>query len=254
MKAATESGSSGFLGSSGSSGGLTLAATLLAAARPAPIETHPFVATLRDGVMSPEAVREYAVAIARIGIAFPYRIAAVLAICDDPDIRRSLISNLLEEEGVVGYVPGEHVRIEPSRRHGEMARRFARAAGATDAEVDAVTLRQARWFSEALERGDWLGAFAYFAIGQEANVPATFRLILDPLMQHYGFRRDDLIFLTEHFEADERHGVESAHLIGRVAASDEARERALEGARRGGMAWWALHRTFAARTAHVLSS
>jgi pyrroloquinoline quinone (PQQ) biosynthesis protein C len=222
---------------------------LLASARPAPIETHPFVVALKDGALSPEAIRDYAVAIARIGGAFPYRIASVLAVCDHQDIRRSLISNLLEEEGVVGYVPGEHVRVDPKRRHGEMAKRFARAAGATDAEVDAVTLRHARWFAEALGRGDWLGAFSYFAIGQEANVPATFRLILDPLMEHYGFRRDDLEFLTEHFEADERHGIESAHLIARVADTAEARERALEGARRGGMAWWALHRTHAVRLA-----
>ncbi|HYI09045.1 MAG TPA: iron-containing redox enzyme family protein [Thermoanaerobaculia bacterium] len=226
--------------------GTDLVETLLAAARPAPIETHPFVVSLREGALSPEAVRGYAIAIARIGGAFPYRIASVLAICDHPDIRRSLISNLLEEEGVTGYTPGEHVRVDPKRRHGEMGRKFARAAGATDAEVDALSLRHARWFGEAIGRGDWLGAFAYFAIGQEANVPSTFRLILDPLMEHYGFSREDLEFLTEHFEADERHGLESAHLIARVAETSEARQRALEGARRGGMAWWALHRTHTA--------
>lgn len=223
--------------------------SLLAVARPAPIETHPFIVALRNGSLSTEAVRDYAVAIARIGGAFPYRLASVLAVCDHQEIRRSLISNLLEEEGVVGYTPGEHVRVDSKRRHGEMGCRFARAAGATDAEIGAVPLRHARWFGEALGRGDWLGAFAYFAVGQEANVPATFRLILDPLLEHYGFRRDDLEFLTEHFEADERHGLESAHLIARVAETPEARQRALEGARRGGVAWWALHRTHAVRLA-----
>lgn len=223
--------------------GTDFVGALLEAARPAPIETHPFVAAMREGALSRDTIRDYAVTIAAIGGAFPYRIASVLAICDHREIRRSLISNLLEEEGVVDYTPGQHVAVDPARRHGEMGRRFARAAGATDAEVDAVSPRPARWFGEAVRNGNWLGAFAYFAVGQEANVPGTFRLILDPLMEHYGFAREDLQFLTEHFEADERHGLESAHLIAQAATTDEARQRALEGARRGGMAWWALHRT-----------
>lgn len=223
--------------------GTDLVDALLAAARPAPIENHPFVTAIREGALSRETVRNYAVAIAAVGGAFPYRLASVLALCDHRDIRRSLISNLLEEEGVVGYTPGQHVDVNPARRHGEMGRRFARAAGATDADVDAVSPRPARWFGEAIQRGNWLGAFAYFAVGQEANVPPTFRLIIDPLIEHYGFAREDLEFLTEHFEADERHGLEAAHLIAGAADTDEARQRALEGARRGGVAWWALHRT-----------
>ncbi len=219
------------------------AEALLAAARTAPVERNPIVRGIASGTLSGEALRRYVISIASMAAGFPRRIAAVLAICDDLDVRRALLGNLLEEEGVVGFVPEEGVRIEPARRHGAMAVKFARAAGV---EGDIEIHPAGSWFSERLAAGDWLGPFAYFAVGFEANVPATFRAIADPLMQHYGFTRDDLEFLIEHFVADERHGIEAAHLIARVARTEEARERALAGARRGGQAWWAFHRAAAA--------
>ncbi|HEX8253121.1 MAG TPA: iron-containing redox enzyme family protein [Thermoanaerobaculia bacterium] len=215
--------------------------SLLAVSRVAPMAEHPFVRSVIDGSLSREALKRYAIDIASIAHVFPKRLAAVLSLCDDAAVRRSLLANLLEEEGVVAFVPAEGVRIVEARRHGVMADRFARAAGASDDELRPEPT-PARWFAEAIHRGDWLGAFSFFAIGQEANVPATFRALIDPLMKNYGIALEDLEFLIEHFEADERHGIESAHLIARIATTDDARSRALEGARRGGMSWWAFHR------------
>jgi len=203
------------------------------------METHPFVRGVIAGSVSPQVVRNYAAGVSSLAAAFPNRIAAVLSICPHADVRRVLLGNLLEEEGVVGIDAEHGVTIDEARRHVTMAQRFARAAGAGEA-----TLRQpktARWFDDAIAAGAWLGAFAYFAIGFEANVPATFRLLTKGLIEHYGYALDDLVFLTEHFTADERHGIESASLIARVAASAREREHALEGARHGGMAWWLFH-------------
>jgi pyrroloquinoline quinone (PQQ) biosynthesis protein C len=157
-------------------------------------------------------------------------------------VKRSLLGNLLEEEGVVAYVPGQGVRIDRERAHTSLGRRFARAAGASDDEIDALTVPPVRWFEERIRLGDWLGAFTYFSIGYEANVPETFRLLMTPLTQIYGFRDEDLEFLTEHFVADERHGIEAAYLIERITTTAESRARALEGARRGGRAWWEILR------------
>lgn len=220
--------------------------SLLTVARVAPAEANPIVSGVVHGRLPIETIRRYAIAITAMAEVFPRRLAAVLSICDDPDVRRSLLGNLLEEEGVVGFVPAEGVRIDPERRHGEMARRFARAAGASDADIDAYPPQQARWFAEAVRGGDWIGAFSFFAIGFEANVPATFRSLVEPLTVHYGFTPHDLEFLYEHFTADERHGNEAAHLIARAARNDARRARAFEGARRGGAAWWAFHRALAA--------
>ena len=217
---------------------------LLAAARPSNGASDPFVDGLRSGRMSRDAIRRYALALVGIATAFPRRLADILTICDVDEIRISLLANMLEEEGVVSYAPGA-IRAVPERKHGAFARRFAFAAGASDAEADdaVANMRAGRWFADAIDRGDWLGAFAYVAVGHEANVPPTFRQIVPPLVEHYGFAIEDLVFLTEHYEADERHGNESAHAIARIAKTDDARVRALEGARRGGMAWRAWPRT-----------
>ncbi|HEX8618331.1 MAG TPA: iron-containing redox enzyme family protein [Thermoanaerobaculia bacterium] len=227
------------------------AESLLAVARVAPMHTNAFVAGVIEGRASREAVQRYALALAGIAETFPHRICAVLSLCDDFDVRRSLLGNLLEEEGVVGYVPEQGVRIQHDRRHGVIARKFARAAGVTDAEIAALRATPARWFVDALRDGDWIGALSFFAIGFEANVPETFRLLVDPLKSHYGFTTDDLHFLYEHFTADERHGTEAAHLIARAANTEEKRACALEGARRGGAAWWAFHRRLGVEHAHA---
>jgi pyrroloquinoline quinone (PQQ) biosynthesis protein C len=222
----------------------SFADVLLQSARPYPIASNPFVAALRRGECSRKQVRAYAQMIAVAAINFPRVLANVLMWCDRPEIRRSLLGNLLEEEGVVAYRPGEGVVIEPARSHATMARRFAAAAGLDAAALARVQLDESRWYREAAERGDWIGAFAYFAIGYEANVPESFRLIGPALAEHYGFSEDDLLFLTEHMTADERHGRESAEMLTRVTGPAE-RQRALEGARRGGMAWWMIHRRLA---------
>lgn len=218
------------------------AATLLAVARRGPMETHPFLQAFVRGDISREEIKAFAIFLTTLATLFPKRIAAVLAICDDPEVKRSLLGNLMEEEGVVAYAPGEGVRIDQDRAHSSLARRFARAAGASEDEIDAHTLPPARWFEERIRVGDWLSSFAYFSIGHEANVPATFRLLMDPLVTIYAFREHDLEFLTEHFIADERHGIEAADLIERVATTSESRARALDGARRGGRAWWEILR------------
>jgi pyrroloquinoline quinone (PQQ) biosynthesis protein C len=223
-----------------------LAQALLQAARPAPIETNPFLASVKAGLASGEAVRRYATALANMAIAFPYRIASVLAICAHPEVRRSLLGNLMEEEGVVSYLPGSGVTIAIPRSHGTMARRLAIAAGATEQDVTGAVNDAPRWFREALLKRDWLGAFAYFSVGHEANVPAAFRILAPALTAHYGMAEEDLEFLIEHMSADERHGVEAAELIAQIIESEDEAERAMEGARRGGIAWWALHRSFAA--------
>ncbi len=225
--------------------GTDFAESLLAAARVAPVQTNPIVAGVTAGTLPREVVRQYALMIAAMAEEFPRRICAVLSICDDLAVRRSLLGNLLEEEGVVEIVREAGVRIDHERRHGVIARRFAHAAGATDGDVDAIQAPPAQWFADAIRGDNWIGAFSYFAIGFEANVPATFRALVDPLIANYGFTGDDLEFLYEHFTADERHGVESAHLIARAAYDQSRRERALEGARRGGVAWWAFHRSIA---------
>jgi pyrroloquinoline-quinone synthase len=229
------------------------ASELLAVARGP--SADPLADAFTTGRLTLDDIRRYALGLTAVAAGFPRRLCAILSICDDPEVRTSLIENLLEEEGVAGYEPGKGLRIISERRHAELARRFARAAGASETEIDAAVsaVRGSRWFADAIRDGDWLGAFAYVAVGHESNVPSTFRGIVPPLVERYGFSLDDLAFLTEHYTSDERHGNDSAFLIARVARTEDARRRAVEGARRGGKAWRAWPRTCLAGAAGVFA-
>jgi pyrroloquinoline quinone (PQQ) biosynthesis protein C len=217
---------------------------LLAAARPWDITTSPFLVALQAGSCDRDTIRRYALHLHAAAVRFPRVLSHVLTFCDAEEIRRTVLGNLLEEEGVVRFSPGSGVVVAPERKHSAMSRRLARAAGASDEEIDAERISETRWFRDARTSGDWVGVFCFFAIGYESNVPATFRIIYEALLNNYAFAADDLEFLSEHFTADERHGRESAEAIAAVGTETQ-RRRALEAARRGGTAWWVVHRQFA---------
>lgn len=216
------------------------AESLFAAARPFPLETHPFIVRVREGEASREEVRAFAAHIASATESFVRALHAILSVCTNTAVRHSLIANILEEEGTIDYLHGRGARFDQERHHPTLARRFALAAGATDADVDALGIEPPRWFRRSLDARNWIGPFAYIAVGTEASTPPTFRLLAPALEQHYGFGAHDLEFLYEHMTADDRHGEEGAQLIASVATTEEARRQALVGARRGGTGWWQI--------------
>ncbi len=216
------------------------AESLYAAARPQQIESHPFIVKVREGAATRDEIRHFAQHLTSATDSFVRSLHAILSICPDPLVRHSLISNVLEEEGTTGYVPGQGATFDPERHHPTMARRFARAAGVTDAEIDAFQVGPPRWFHRAIAAGNWIGPFAYIAVGTEASIPPTYRLLVPAFAEHYGFSDVDMEFLYEHMTVDDRHGEEGAQLIASVATTEDAKRQALEGARRGGSGWWQI--------------
>ena len=233
---------------------MTFADQLFAAARPAPLESHPFIISVRSGECPREDVRSFALHMASATESFVRALHSILGVCPEPRVRHSLIGNVLEEEGATSFVPGEGATFDPQKHHPTMARRFARAAGANDSDMDAFHVGPPNWFMRALAAGNWLGPFSYIGVGTEANIPPTYRLLIPALAQHYGFSDYDLEFLNVHVDVDDRHGLDGAMLIASVATTDDARRQALEGARRGGHGWWEIlrkhsHQNLAAVTA-----
>lgn len=217
---------------------MSFADELFAAAQPVPIATHPFVVQVRNGQASREAIRSFALHVAAATESFVRALYAVLSVCTDVGARQAFIGNVLEEEGAISFVPGIGAKFDEARRHPAMARRFTRAAGVADHEIDAFKVAPPNWFGRQISAGNWIGPFAYIAIGTEANIPPTYRELIPALAGHYGFSESDLEFLIEHVSADDRHGLEGAMLLASIAGTDEsARRQALEGARRGGRGW-----------------
>lgn len=231
---------------------MAFADELYAAAQPEPIEQHPFVVQVRNGEAPREAIRSFALHIAAATESFVRALYAVLSVCTDVRARQSFIGNVLEEEGATGYKPGAGATFDEARRHPAMARRFTRAAGVEDHEIDAFRVGPPNWFDRQIRAGNWIGPFAYIAVGTEANIPPTYRLLIPALEKHYGFSESDLEFLIEHVSADDRHALDGALLIASIAGSDATRRQALEGARRGGRGWSEILRRHVAAPAGVL--
>jgi pyrroloquinoline quinone (PQQ) biosynthesis protein C len=216
------------------------AESLFATALPERLETHPFIVRVQEGAATRDEIRSFALHMASATETFVRSLHSILSICPDPVVRHSLISNVLEEEGMIAFVPGEGGKFDRKKHHPTMARKFAIAAGSTDADIDGNPVGPPRWFHRAIAAGNWLGPFAYIAVGTEASTPPTFRLLAPPLIETYGFTEDELQFLFEHMTVDDRHGEQGAQLIASVATTEEARRQALDGARRGGSGWWQI--------------
>lgn len=214
---------------------------LLAAARDSDIAANPFVRGVHEGLYPRASFSRYAAELAQLTAGFPRQLAAILARCEVPEVRRSLLANLLEEEGVVSFSAGGGLVADQARSHAEFAWRFARAAGA--ASVEAVgPERGSMWFDRQIAEGRWIGPLAYLTLGYELNIPPAGRLMVEGFRTHYGFAEDDLAFFTIHYEADERHAAEGVSMIASAANTPAARSEALEGARRGASAFWHFHR------------
>jgi pyrroloquinoline-quinone synthase len=214
--------------------------SLLEAARGPDAASHPFVRGVRDGAYPRDRLRLYATALAAVVSAFSRSLAAILAHCDDAEARRMLLENLLEEEGAVSFRPGDGLVIDPRIRHSDLAWRFALAAGANEDSARRL-VDIPMWFVRELREGRWIGPLAYVVIGYEANIPPTFRALIEGFHRHYKFTEEELTFFTVHTVADERHSAQGAAIIAAAAGSGAARREALDGARRGASAWWQFH-------------
>jgi len=210
------------------------------------IGAHPFLVMLANGTCSRNSIKRYAIETYVISSNFPQRLASIAAICPDSSVRLELLRNMLEEEGVASF-DGEHIVRRDERQHGELARRFAHAAGATDAELAHARNkdRHETWVDRAVNERRLCAALAYLTVGFEGCVPPTYALIVDALVRNYGFSRDDLEFFIMHMSADTDHSIIGAKMTATLARSDEDREEALTGVKRALTAWWWWHRSFA---------
>jgi pyrroloquinoline-quinone synthase len=208
--------------------------------------TNPFIAALADGTCSREAIRRYAIETYVLSFTFPQRLASLYAICPDSAVRVGLLRNILEEEGVSSF-DGEHIVRHHDRQHGEIARRFAHAAGVRDGELSSAlaAYRHDTWVDQAIAGGRLCAALAYLTVGFEGCVPPTYTLIIDALERNYGFSRDDLEFFILHAVADADHARLGEEMAAALAHDDAAREEAFTGLKRARTAWWWWHKSFA---------
>lgn len=180
---------------------------------------HPFYQAWSRGELTLDALRDYAAQYYHHVAAFPTYLSGVHTQTENAEIRRHILSNLMDEEA-------------GSPNHPELWLQFAESLGLNREEVK----RTAQWeatrslidtFRDCCgERGTAVGLAALYAY--ESQIPAVSEKKIEGLKQFYGFTNPEgYSYFTVHIEADREHAAVEAAQIAQLV--DEAqRPAALE--------------------------
>jgi len=180
---------------------------------------HPFYQAWSRGELSHEALRDYATQYYHHVAGFPTYLSAVHAQTENAEVRRHILSNLVDEEA-------------GAPNHPELWLQFAESLG-----LDRNEVRQsAQWpaTKKLIEdfrsccgnRGTGVGLAALYAY--ESQIPSVSEKKIEGLRKYYGFTNPDSYkYFTVHIEADRDHAAIEAAQISQLV-DDSQRTAALE--------------------------
>jgi pyrroloquinoline-quinone synthase len=179
---------------------------------------HPFYQAWSRGELSLDALRDYAAQYYHHVAAFPTYLSAVHAQTEDAEVRRHILSNLMDEEA-------------GKPNHPELWLQFAESLGLTRDEVkktaqwDATKDLIASFRNCCGERGTGVGLASLYAY--ESQIPAVSEKKIEGLKQFYGFTNPEgYSYFSVHIEADREHAAVEAAQIAQVV-DDSQRGAAL---------------------------
>lgn len=192
---------------------------------------HPFYQAWSNGELTRDDLREYAAEYWHHVSAFPAYLSALHSQIPDGKLRRMVLENLADEEGLEDGCP-----------HSDMWMDFARGMGA---EEGAVRGRMLAPETQALighfrgaMHGPVAGALAAL-YAYESRVPAIAKTKAEGLAWHYGADAETQRYFTVHAVADVYHArVWRAALTSELALHPEDTEAALNAAEAAARALW----------------
>jgi pyrroloquinoline-quinone synthase len=177
---------------------------------------HPFYQAWSRGELSLDALRDYATQYYHHVAAFPTYLSAVHAQTDDTEVRRQILSNLMDEEA-------------GSPNHPELWLEFAESLGLERSEVKSAALwpetkKLIQDFRACCAaRGTGVGLAALYSY--ESQIPAVSEKKIEGLKKYYGFSdAEGYRYFTVHIEADREHAAVEAAQIAQLV--DEAQRTA----------------------------
>jgi len=192
---------------------------------------HPFYEAWSKGELTREDLREYASEYWHHVSAFPAYLSALHSRLPDGKLRRVVLENLADEEGLHNGTP-----------HSDMWMDFARGMGADSAEVRSRNLAlETRAlldrFRAAMKESPAAALTALYAY--ESRVPAIAKTKADGLAEHYGADSATRRYFTVHMSADVHHArVWRRALTAELAAHPEETEAALAAGEDAARALW----------------
>lgn len=193
---------------------------------------HPYYQAWSKGELTREDLREYASEYWHHVSAFPAYLSALHSHLPDGKLRRVVLENLADEEGLDSGTP-----------HSDLWMDFARGMGAREDAVRARNLGPETralldHFRAAMQCSPAAALAALYAY--ESRVPAIARTKDDGLTHHYGADAATRRYFTVHTVADVHHArVWRNALAAELAAHPEETEAALAAGESAARALWA---------------
>jgi pyrroloquinoline-quinone synthase len=193
---------------------------------------HPFYQAWNAGTLTLEALQDYATQYYRHVAAFPTYLSAVHSHTEDPEARRILLENLMDEEA-------------GTPNHPELWLQFAEGLGVSRETVlntrpQPETLAAVETFRDLCRNGSTLeGVTALYTY--ESQIPEVAATKINGLRKHYGIEDErTLRYFAVHIEADEVHRAQERHLLETLPQTEMETEAAIGAADRSLNAIWNL--------------
>jgi pyrroloquinoline-quinone synthase len=197
--------------------------------------SHPFYQSWSEGKLTREDLREYSADYYHHVAAFPTYLASFYSRLPEGELRRAVVENLADEEGLDGN--------PASRAHSEMWLDFAEGMGASRAEVrngkpvTEIEALIANFRSVAREGSEAEALAAFYAY--ESQVPRVAKEKARGLKEMYGADARTCHYFTLHTTADVYHSnVWRDQLSKLVDGNIDAQEQALTAAENTALALW----------------
>jgi len=193
---------------------------------------HPYYQAWSAGELTRDDLREYAAEYWHHVSAFPAYLSALHSRLPDGKLRRIVLENLDDEEG-----------LADGRPHSDLWMDFAKGMGAEEAEVRARELGDETrallaYFRAAMQQTPGAALAALYAY--ESRVPAIAKTKAEGLEQHYAADAVTRRYFTLHTTADVHHAqVWRDALTAELAVQPEQAEAALAAAEDAAKALWA---------------
>ena len=195
---------------------------------------HPFYRAWSAGELSRDDLRDYAAEYWHHVSAFPTYLSALHSRLEDSELRRTVLRNLLDEEGIDS---------PDGKPHSELWMDFARGCGANESEVrhrelQPETTALVGTFQKLVRQENAaIGLAALYAY--ESRVPEIARQKAAGLCQHYGANAETCRYFTLHQTADMHHAQVWKDAIREELEMDSAAtDKALDAAETAAQALW----------------
>lgn len=173
---------------------------------------HPFYQAWTAGELSMESLQDYAKQYYHHVAAFPTYLSAVHAHTEDPQVRRHLLQNLIDEEAGSPNHPGLWLQ-------------FCEGLGVTGEQAESVERYEAtdnliNSFRSVCRDGSSVeGIAALYAY--ESQIPAVSESKISGLEEHYGMKNPSTTaYFHVHIEADKEHSLVERELLSQLVTED----------------------------------